>query len=119
MKILAVGAAYCALAVLAGAFGAHGLRTRLDAAALGQWETAARYLMYGGLGLCLLGLTTFVREISATPAVAALAFGTAVFAGTVFGLALGGPRWLGAVTPIGGAAMVFGFLAFAWLAWRL
>jgi uncharacterized membrane protein YgdD (TMEM256/DUF423 family) len=48
---IAAGALLCAAAIAAGAFGAHGLRARLDANALGQWETAARYLMYGGLGI--------------------------------------------------------------------
>ena len=41
-----------------------------------------------------------------------------VFAGTVGALALGGPRWLGAVTPLGGSLMIFGFLLFAWAALR-
>ena len=44
------GGLCCALAVGAGAFGAHGLASRLDARSLQLWETAARYLMYGGLG---------------------------------------------------------------------
>ncbi len=51
-----VGALLAALAVMAGAFGAHALSARLDARALGLWETAARYLMYSGLGLALLGV---------------------------------------------------------------
>jgi uncharacterized membrane protein YgdD (TMEM256/DUF423 family) len=53
---LACGAACAAIAVVAGAFGAHGLADRLDARGLELWETAARYLMYGGLALGLLGL---------------------------------------------------------------
>ena len=51
-----LGPLLCALAVLAGAFGAHGLADRLDARSMELWETAARYLMYGGLGLTLTGL---------------------------------------------------------------
>ena len=53
---IALGAIGCAVAVAAGAFGAHGLRARLDADALALWETAARYLMYGSLGLVVIGL---------------------------------------------------------------
>ncbi len=106
----------CALSVAGGAFGAHGLKARLDAEALSLWETAARYLMYGGLALGMLGI---VSEIAPRPgfgaAAWALAAGTVVFSGTVAALALGGPRWLGAVTPIGGLLMIAG-LALALLA---
>src|SRR5436189_204339 len=44
--------------------------------------------------------------------------GSAIFSGTVFGLAVGGPRWLGAITPIGGSLLIVGFLIFAWAALR-
>ena len=52
-------------------------------------------------------------------AAGALLVGAAVFCGTVAGLALGGPRWLGAVTPLGGLLLIIGFVLFAWTAWRL
>ena len=54
--LLAVGPLLSAIAILAGAFGAHGLKSRLDPAGLELWETAARYLMYAGLGITLVGL---------------------------------------------------------------
>ena len=54
--LIAAGAVVCAISILAGAFGAHGLRGRLDANALALWETAARYLMYGGLGILAIAL---------------------------------------------------------------
>jgi uncharacterized membrane protein YgdD (TMEM256/DUF423 family) len=116
---IAAGALCCALAVIAGAFGAHALRQRLAAEALAQWETAARYLIYGGFGLVLLGLAgaPVERPALALPAALLLA-GTLLFSGTVFGLALGGPRWLGALTPLGGALMIVAFLLFAWSAVR-
>ena len=114
----AAGALLAALAVAAGAFGAHALAARLDARALALWETAARYLMYCGLGLALLGL--FARQAPPSTALRAagwcLLAGAVVFSGTVFALALGGPRWLGAVTPIGGTLLIAGFLLFAWAA---
>jgi uncharacterized membrane protein YgdD (TMEM256/DUF423 family) len=98
-----------------GAFGAHGLRARLDAEALALWETGARYLMYGALALLAMGI--YGRQASA-PSVSqpasALALGTLIFAMTLAGLALGGPRWLGAVTPIGGLLMILGLILFAW-----
>ncbi len=117
----AVGALLAALAVVAGAFGAHALGARLDARALALWETAARYLMYGGLGLALVG--TWARQAAAgggalRAAAWCLLAGAVLFSGTVCGLALGGPRWLGAVTPLGGTLLILGFLLFAWAALR-
>ncbi|MEE2776944.1 MAG: DUF423 domain-containing protein, partial [Acidobacteriota bacterium] len=53
---IAAGAFVCALSIVAGAFGAHGLEARLDERGLALWETSARYLMYSGLGLILLGV---------------------------------------------------------------
>lgn len=117
---LFIGPIVCAVAVLAGAFGAHGLRARLDPRSLELWETAARYFMYSGLGLTLMGLAA-----SQWPrpgfgwAGWALFIGSLIFSATVAWLALGGPRWLGAVTPLGGVFMVVGFLLFAWTAFRL
>jgi uncharacterized membrane protein YgdD (TMEM256/DUF423 family) len=114
-----LGAVGGALAVVAGAFGAHGLAARLGPRELQLWETAARYLMYGSFALISLGLygAQGARRGIDTAGWCLLA-GSAVFSGTVFGLALGGPRWLGAVTPLGGALMIAGFLIFAWAAVR-
>ena len=117
---IAAGALYCAVAVAAGAFGAHGLKSRLDADALALWETAARYLMYGGLGVVAVGLTALHDPKRGFDVAAAMLLaGAAVFSGTVAVLALGGPRWLGAVTPIGGLLLILGFVLFAVTAWRL
>jgi uncharacterized membrane protein YgdD (TMEM256/DUF423 family) len=117
MNWIFLGALGAALAVIAGAFGAHGLAARLEPRELQLWETAARYLMYGSFGLMLVGLFAGqgVRR-GATAAGWCLLGGTALFSGTVFGLALGGPRWLGAVTPLGGLLVIAGFLLFAWAA---
>ena len=115
-----VGPALCALAVMAGAFGAHGLKARLTPDALVLWETAARYLIYGGFGLTLLGLAARQAPRGGFDwAAGALLVGTVIFSGTVAILALGGPRWLGAVTPLGGLLLVVGFALFAWTALRL
>ena len=116
---VALGALYCALAVAGGAFGAHALRARLEAPALAQWETAARYLMYAGFGLMLVGLGQLHAPRSGFALAAPLlAAGGAIFTGTVAALALGGPRWLGAVTPLGGLLLILAFLTFAWSALR-
>ncbi len=117
--LAALGALECAIAVALGAFGAHALAGRLDARSLDLWLTAARYLMYAGLGtLVAAALATRLATPAAGVAAALLIVGGALFAGTVAVLALGGPRWLGAITPIGGTAMILGFLALAWSAWR-
>lgn len=118
--ILAGGALWCALAVAAGAFGAHALADRLDVRSLALWETAARYLMYGGLGAALVGMAgvQWPRDGLVYAGISLLA-GALVFSGTVGAIALGAPRWLGAVTPIGGLLMIAGFLVFAWTAVRL
>jgi uncharacterized membrane protein YgdD (TMEM256/DUF423 family) len=117
MPWLSIAALLCAVAVGAGAFGAHGLRARLDPHALETWETAARYLMY--VGLALLAVEVVRRSPSAPSAGSlegaawALFAGAVIFSGSLFGLALGGPRWLGAITPLGGLSMIAGFVLFA------
>lgn len=118
MGWVAAGAVCCAIAIAAGAFGAHGLESRLQARELELWETAARYLIYGGFGLMILGLAANTLGRSLGSAGFSLLIGSVIFSGTVFVLALGGPRWLGAITPIGGTLMIFGFLLFAFRAWR-
>ena len=119
ITFLGLGGVLCALAIAGGAFGAHGLAERLAARELALWETAARYLFYGGLGLALVGLAAgqLPRE-SFTASGWCLLAGSLVFSATVALLALGGPRSLGAVTPIGGVLMILGFALFAWTALR-
>src|ERR1700712_4252624 len=115
MNWILLGALGAALAIVAGAFGAHALKARLEPQDLQLWETAARYLMYGSLALVLVGLGRLQglrRQIDG--AGWGLLLGSVLFSGTLFGLALGGPRGLGAVTPIGGTLMIAGFLLFAW-----
>ena len=118
MTWVGVGASVCALAVIAGAFGAHGLEARLDPAALELWETAARYFMYAGFGLIAIGLAARAMDRPLTAAGGSLLAGGLIFSGTVALLALGGPRWLGAITPIGGTLMIAGFVLLAVAAFK-
>jgi len=112
-----IGALLGAVAVIAGAFGAHGLADRLDAHSLALWETAARYLMYGAFALVLVGLLGRQGAVRGVAGAGwCLLAGSLIFSGTVAVLALGGPRWLGAVTPLGGTLLIVGFLLFAWAA---
>ena len=107
------GTVAAALAVVLGAFGAHALRTRLDADALAVWHTAVDYQFWHALGL--LGVALAARNAEPALRVATLAFlvGIAVFCSSLYALALGAPRGLGAVTPVGGLAFIVGWLAFA------
>lgn len=108
-----------AVAVGAGAFGAHGLHTVLSADALRLWETAVRYLVIGGAGVVAIGLAAEHRPSRAWAlAGSALFSGALIFSGSVAALALGAPRWLGAVTPIGGVLLISGFVVGALTATR-
>ena len=113
-----LGAVNAAMSVAAGAFGAHGLKTILSADMLAVFETASRYQMYHGLGLVVAGLLG-TRVGARGPAVAGWCFvtGIVLFSGSLYVLALSGARWLGAVTPLGGAAFLAGWIALAWSAW--
>jgi uncharacterized membrane protein YgdD (TMEM256/DUF423 family) len=114
-NFISLGAACAALGVGLGAFGAHGLRGVIGEAQLGLWETATRYFLLGAVGMLLFGLFQSRREKSAVPGWLLLA-GSTLFASSLYGLALGAPRALGAVTPLGGLGLIAGFLSFAWTA---
>lgn len=114
MNWLFAGLLMCAASVAAGAFGAHGLRSALDTGHLALWETAARYLMYGGVVVALLGLAARGSNVDLRLTGWLLFAGALIFSGTVAAIAVGGPRWLGAITPIGGTLLIVGILVFAW-----
>ncbi|MEM9305319.1 MAG: DUF423 domain-containing protein [Pseudomonadota bacterium] len=102
-----LGAAVCGLGVITGAFGAHALEARLTVDALGWWETAVQYHFVHGLGLLAAGVAS--RQVGGPwPARAAWGFllGLLLFCGSLYAMALGGPRALGMITPIGGVAWI-------------
>jgi uncharacterized membrane protein YgdD (TMEM256/DUF423 family) len=114
-RIIAIGAALGALAVVLGAFGAHGLRARVTPDLLEIYETAVRYHFYHALALVLTGI--WADRVGSTvmpPGVIVAAWfflvGVAIFSGSLYLLVLTGLRWLGAVTPIGGVALIVGWL---------
>jgi uncharacterized membrane protein YgdD (TMEM256/DUF423 family) len=114
-----LGMLVMAVAVGAGAFGAHGLRSVLSLDALHLWETAVRYLVIGAAGVVAVGLAAELRPSRGwSIAGGALFVGASIFSGTVAALALGAPRWLGAVTPVGGVLLIVGFVAGALAAAR-
>jgi uncharacterized membrane protein YgdD (TMEM256/DUF423 family) len=114
----AVGCLSALVAVALGAFGAHGLRGRLVPDMLMSFEIGVRYQMYHALGLLAVGLA-LSRWPSSAVALAGWLFiaGTVVFSGSLYLLAVSGQRWLGAVTPVGGAAFIAGWLVLAWAVW--
>lgn len=107
------------LAVAAGAFGAHALEGRLTPGRLDTFQLAARYQMYHALALLAVAWACARWPgWSATSAGWLFVAGTVVFCGTVYALGLGGPRWLGAITPLGGLSFLAGWLLLAWAALR-
>jgi uncharacterized membrane protein YgdD (TMEM256/DUF423 family) len=98
---IAVGAASGALTVALGAFGAHALKERLAAEDLEIWQTAVHYQGLHALALIAFGLAQQSRPMRGLSGWCFL-LGSAIFAGTLYAIALGGPRWLGAITPLGG-----------------
>ena len=113
------------LAVALGAFGAHGLKARLAPLAdgadrLAWWNTAAHYQIAHALAL---GLVAYVasRTSSAAATVAIYAFvaGMLLFSGSLYVMALTGVRWLGAVTPLGGLALLVGWACVVIAAWNI
>jgi uncharacterized membrane protein YgdD (TMEM256/DUF423 family) len=112
---LTVAAALGFMAVAAGAFGAHGLEAVGNTRGAGLVETGARYQMWHALALlaCLA---------QARPPRAVLwlwAVGAVLFPVSLYALALGAPRGLGLVTPVGGTALLLGWAALAWHALRV
>ena len=95
-----------------GAFGAHGLKARLSPDLLGLWHTAVQYHAWHALGLLAVGLS-FLESIWVKAAGWLLVAGIVLFSGSLYALALGAPKGVGAITPFGGLAFIFGWIAFA------
>ena len=100
--------------VALGAFAAHGLRASLAPEMFAVFETAVRYQMYHAFALVAAawGWARWQRR-EFTVAGILFAAGIVLFSGSLYGLALSGPRWLGPVTPLGGLAFLGGWLALA------
>jgi uncharacterized membrane protein YgdD (TMEM256/DUF423 family) len=103
-----IAALSAALAVAAGAFGAHGAAS----------PQAAEWLRTGGLYQLIHAVAALVLMGQARGAAITLLVGAAIFALTLYAMAFGGPRWLGAVTPIGGTLLIVGWLWAGWSYWR-
>ena len=118
-SILAMAGLLIAAATACGAFGAHALQSRLAPDRLHVYETAVRYHFFHALGLLAIGLAA--RTLDSGPlrwSANLVIAGVLVFSGTLYALALGAPRWLGAITPLGGLALIAGWIVFAIGVWR-
>jgi uncharacterized membrane protein YgdD (TMEM256/DUF423 family) len=109
-----VGAIAAGVAVMLGAFGAHGLKSRVEPEMLAVFETGVRYHMYHALALLAVGwaATRWPSPLIAASGWAFLA-GIVIFSGSLYLMTLTGARWLGAITPIGGVAFILGWIALA------
>jgi uncharacterized membrane protein YgdD (TMEM256/DUF423 family) len=115
----AIGSLSAFLAVGLGAFGAHALKSKLDAQLLASFEVGVRYQMYHALALLAVGWAC--NRWPGTVVIASgwlFVAGTVLFSGSLYALSLSGVRWLGAITPLGGLAFLAGWLCLAWAAWR-
>ena len=117
----AIGIAAAALgagAVILGAFGAHALQGRLDEAALHVWHTAVEYQFWHALALLALAcIPPAVGERLLRACAIAFCAGTALFCASLYALALGAPHWLGAITPVGGASLILGWVLLGTAFW--
>ncbi|MFK7872505.1 MAG: DUF423 domain-containing protein [Oligoflexales bacterium] len=114
-----IGCISSGLSVALGAFAAHGLRQIISAASLQTFETGVRYQMYHSLALLFIGI--YANENSSKAiTIAGWSFigGLLLFSGSLYGLALGGPRILGPITPIGGLLWLLAWALAAIACWQ-
>jgi uncharacterized membrane protein YgdD (TMEM256/DUF423 family) len=117
MNWSAIGAIFLALAVGLGAFGAHGLKDRLDAYSLGIWEKAVFYHFIHALGVLVVSMLprTGTFPIAGASLICwLLTAGVLIFSGSLYVLALTGARSMGAVTPVGGLCFIAAWLLLAY-----
>jgi len=101
------------LSVALGAFGAHSLKNILDEYGKSVYEKAVLYQMFHSMALFAIGvLQHLFKGVSFSPAGFGFLIGILLFSGSLYVLAITGLKWLGAITPIGGLAFLFGW---AWL----
>jgi uncharacterized membrane protein YgdD (TMEM256/DUF423 family) len=121
MKFFVVlGSLNAFLAVALGAFGAHGLKSKVSAEMLTVWQTGVQYHMFHALGLILLGILIHLLPQIAQLRVSGWLFfsGIILFSGSLYVMVLSGVRALGMVTPIGGITFLLGWLLMAFFVSR-
>ncbi|MEM9571707.1 MAG: DUF423 domain-containing protein [Pseudomonadota bacterium] len=103
------------MAVALGAFGAHALESGFGDKQMGWWHTATLYLLVHAALATAISATDGAKFGLAAGTMLA---GAALFAATLYAMALGAPRWFGAITPIGGLGMLAGWALIAWAAFK-
>lgn len=114
--VIAVAAFLMAIAVAAGAFGAHALRNILSPERLETWETAVQYHAWHALGLILIAMAGNYFGVDVSIPTSLILGGILIFSGSLYALCLTDTGWLGAITPIGGIAFITGWI---WLGVQL
>lgn len=127
-RFIVIGALAAMLAVLLGAFGAHGLRNLVSPAGLATYHTGVEYHFYAAFGLIVVGLLESKRHDGADVTAAmdrGLAWagwlmltGIVMFSGSLYALTLTGMRSLGMITPLGGVSFIVAWALLARAAWR-
>ncbi|HHJ20997.1 MAG TPA: DUF423 domain-containing protein [Gammaproteobacteria bacterium] len=119
-QFLMIGALNAAVAIMLGAFAAHGLKAQLSEYSLSVFHTGVQYHLYHALGLLLLGLIA-----QQNPGIHGFALsgwlmvaGIMIFSGSLYLLAITDTRWLGAITPIGGLCFIASWLWLGWTLWK-
>lgn len=117
---LIAGAIAMALAVLLGAFGAHGLKSKLSQDMLEVYETGVQYHFYHAIGLLIVGFLAQYMPVSAMLEWSGwlMMFGILIFSGSLYLLATTGVRWIGAITPIGGLCFIAAWIFLALAVWK-
>jgi uncharacterized membrane protein YgdD (TMEM256/DUF423 family) len=112
--IIGIAAFLLAIAVAAGAFGAHALKNTLSPERLETWQTAVQYHAWHALGLMLIALIGAQFQVAVTWPASLILSGILIFSGSLYILCLSGISWLGAITPIGGLAFIAGWVLFGY-----
>lgn len=118
-KITGIAALFGMIAIILGAFGAHALKKYLTIEQLSSFETGVKYQMYHALFLLLIGQVSFFSEKTKQRVFQLVVFGVVFFSGSIYLLttkALSGIdfKFLGIVTPIGGALLIVAWAMFFW-----
>lgn len=116
--MIAAISGFCAVVI--GAFAAHGLKQILAPEAIDVVKTGVQYQMYHALALLIVALWLSHKPDARGLKVGGLAFilGSLLFSGSLYAIALGAPRWLGPITPLGGLCFLIGWALLFLAAWR-